>query len=84
MTAPVPGWLQGAWTRRSIRRGAGGALGPPCSRVSVLYVQTPRHFVDVRRPADGGEGVLAFAGVSQVRGARRITNTAVVCADLLR
>lgn len=71
MVVLVPDWLVGVWRRDYIRRARpDGSLGPADRSVSVLYVQTPWAFVDVRR--GGGEGSagannnLAFAGVTSV------------------
>jgi hypothetical protein len=63
---PVPGFLQGAWRRRYIRRTIDehGTLGEP-STAPVWYVQTAHAFVDVRaRHGDRAQGeTMAFAGV---------------------
>ena len=64
-----PPWLCGVWSRSWIRRASadGGGLGPPSTAVEVRYVQTPIYFADVRRPTEGGEGTLAFGGVTTVQ-----------------
>ena len=67
MSATVPDWLCGVWSRTWIRRAGMDGLGEPDSSVEVRYIQTPWAFVDVRSPHDASAaGTMAFGGITQV------------------
>jgi len=58
VSAAVPSWLQGEWTRDWIQRSTGRT-----NTLDVHYLKTPTYFADIRIPRDraGLAGVRSFS-----------------------